>query len=61
MAAVRRKHNVRQSKWRFRATAKPRKLRPNLRKAQVYVDGSVTNLKMCMKCYKRIQQNSAVA
>lgn len=55
LAAKRKKHNVRTSQWRFRATSKPRKLAPNLRKVRVEVDGKEQTVKVCMKCYKRLR------
>jgi len=42
--------------WQLKAQRKVRKIRPNLRNLHVFTEvGTPENIKVCMKCYKRIR------
>lgn len=57
ISARSKKHNVRESGWKFRATSKPTKLAPNLRKVKlVDTEDNIESVKVCMKCYKKLKQ-----
>ena len=51
--SIQHKHSV---AWRYKAPHTARQFKPNLRSIDLDVDGTVQNVTICMKCYKRLQK-----
>ena len=52
---IQHKHSV---GWRYKAPKSKRQFKPNLRKIDVDMEGSLIRVSSCMKCYKRLQKES---
>ena len=47
--------------WAHKAPRTLHKWKPNLRKVKVLIDTTPASIKVCMKCYKKIRQQSELA
>lgn len=52
---IQHKHSV---GWRYKAPRSIRQFKPNLRSVDLEIDGQVSNVKICMKCYKKLKKEA---
>lgn len=45
--------------WRFKAPRKTRQFKPNMRNVDIEIDGKMTKVPVCMKCYKRLRNKES--
>ncbi len=53
--SIQHKHSV---GWRYKAPKSIRQFKPNYRNVDLDIDGTVTNVTVCMKCYKRLKKDA---
>jgi large subunit ribosomal protein L28 len=54
---IQHKHSV---GWRYKAPKSKRQFKPNLRNIEVEVDGRLTKVSACMKCYKKLKKEATL-
>ena len=52
---IRHRHGGR---WERKAPSKPRKLRPNINKQRVFIDGSWKRLNICTRCLRTLSKSA---
>ncbi len=53
--SIQHKHSV---GWRYKAPRSIRQFKPNLRSVDLEIDGKEANVKICMKCYKKLRKEA---